>query len=98
LARHYTGPEGLAKNVVRTTSNGFDPSNSTFNPVSLSVWTEFHEAVENLPEIERKIFDLLWYQEHTQAEAAKILGISERQLRRNWQSARLMLQDRLKSL
>lgn len=51
--------------------------------------------MEGLPEEEREIFDLLWYQGLTQAEAANLLNISDRTVKRRWQSARLLLHDRL---
>ena len=37
------------------------------------------------------MFDLLWYQGLTQAEAAQALGVPERTLRRRWQAIRLRL-------
>jgi DNA-directed RNA polymerase specialized sigma24 family protein len=38
---------------------------------------------------------LLWYQELTQAEAAAVLGVSEREVRRRWRSARELLRHAL---
>jgi RNA polymerase sigma factor (sigma-70 family) len=104
MARHYFGPEGDAINQVRVPPNSnrssvqtsqYDPSDSSSNPDKLAIWTEFHATVDGLPEVEKTVFDLLWYQELTQPEAAKILQMSVRQVRRYWQSARLKLQDRL---
>jgi RNA polymerase sigma-70 factor (ECF subfamily) len=54
-------------------------------------WTEFHEAVEALPDKERQVFELLWYQEMTQAEAATVLQIADSTIRRHWLSARRRL-------
>ncbi len=54
-------------------------------------WTEFHQQVEALPEDEREVFNLLWYGELTQAEAAEILGIAVRTVIRRWQAARVRL-------
>ena len=39
------------------------------------------------------MFDLLWYQGMSQAEAAASLGVSERTVNRRWLSARLHLCD-----
>ena len=39
--------------------------------------------------------DLLYYQGLTQAEAAEVLGVSERTVKRRWQAARLALHDAL---
>ena len=53
------------------------------------------EAIEGLPEEEREVFDLLWYQGLTQAEAAGLLHVNVRTLKRRWLSARMKLQDAL---
>jgi len=106
LARHYFGPEGQGANHASTAPKSgkstLEPLNheqgdTTCNPEKLAIWTEFHAAVETLPEIEQKVFDLLWYHELPQAEAAEILQVSERQVRRYWQSARLSLQRKIGS-
>jgi DNA-directed RNA polymerase specialized sigma24 family protein len=39
--------------------------------------------------------DLLFYQGLQQAEAAAVLGVSERTVKRRWQSARLALHEAL---
>src|SRR5262249_11224988 len=61
---------------------------STWHPHELACWSEFHAAADRLPEPERTAFDLLYYHELPQADAAEIMQISERQVRRHWQSAR----------
>jgi RNA polymerase sigma factor (sigma-70 family) len=71
-------------------------STGTYNPLVLAFWTEFHEAVEALPDKEREVFELLWYQEMTQAEAASILQVHESTIRRHWLSARRRLGEFLK--
>jgi RNA polymerase sigma-70 factor (ECF subfamily) len=64
---------------------------TTDNPPALASWTEFHKAVEALPEKEREVFELLWYQEMTQAEAAAVLRVAEITVRRHWLVARRRL-------
>ena len=61
------------------------------DPANLAIWTEFHARVEQLPDEERAVFDLLWYQELSRPETARLLGISERTVKRRWASARLRL-------
>ena len=39
-------------------------------PIHLADWTEFHEQVDALTDEHREVFNLLWYQDLTQAEAA----------------------------
>jgi RNA polymerase sigma factor (sigma-70 family) len=63
----------------------------TDNPPALATWTEFHQAAEALPEKEREVFELLWYQDLTQAEAATVLGVAEITVRRHWLGARRRL-------
>ena len=46
-------------------------------------------------EEERQVFDLLWYQEMSQAEAAEILGIAVRTVKLRWMKARLQVQQAL---
>ena len=103
LTRHYDGPQGLGRN--HASRAGRDGSTSTLGvaelgvdtsePGSLSDWTEFHNQVASLPDVEREVFDLLWYQEMTQADAAAILGVTERVVKWRWRSARLKLHEAL---
>ena len=58
-------------------------------------WTEFHEAVARLPDELRAVFDLLWYQGMSQAEAAELLGIAVRTVKLRWMKARLQVQQSL---
>jgi RNA polymerase sigma-70 factor (ECF subfamily) len=105
LARHYYGPQGDGANHatpnVRThgvsveESATWQFSEADENPADLAIWTEFHAGVARLPDEERAAFDLLWYQELPQAEAAELLGISERTLKRRWAAARLHLSQLL---
>jgi RNA polymerase sigma-70 factor (ECF subfamily) len=102
LARSYGGPHGPgtmqagqeARDDQESPHN--DQEQTTYEPSRLATWSEFHAQVDQLPENERQVFDLLWYQELTQAEAAKLLQVAERTIRQRWQTARLLLQQALK--
>ncbi|MBY0233317.1 MAG: sigma-70 family RNA polymerase sigma factor [Gemmataceae bacterium] len=102
LARHYGGPEGQGANHASvgagavTPPPAHDPGQTTHDPAKLAQWTEFHAQVDALPEEQREAFDLLYYQDLPQAEAAALLGISEATLRRRWLAARLGLQEKMK--
>jgi RNA polymerase sigma-70 factor (ECF subfamily) len=105
LVRQYHGPEGLAAHHTSFAQHESSPTASrpavdrpdtTYQPDRLAVWSEFHRRVDTLPEEEREVFDLLWYQEVPQLEAARLLGISEATLRRRWLSARRRLHQILK--
>lgn len=104
LAKHYYGPQGHGANYASLGGGSeaesmaptpLDKPDSSGEPGRLAAWTEFHAQVEQLPEEEREIFDLLWYQELSQAEAAALLNVSERTVKRRWQSARLKLHEAL---
>lgn len=104
MTRHYYGANGHGTHQVPSghkltpfldVAECQEAGNSSLDPEKLARWTEFHAVVETLPEEERQVVDLLWYHELSQVEAAKLMQVSERQLRRYWQSARLMLQKRL---
>jgi RNA polymerase sigma factor (sigma-70 family) len=100
LGRHYYGPEGAGAHHDTGRKNeagadtGREPvsaADSTNEPSRVAQWCEFHEQVEALPAQERAVVDLLWYHGLPQAEAAAVLGISERTLQRRWQAVRLTL-------
>jgi RNA polymerase sigma-70 factor (ECF subfamily) len=87
-ARGRALPNNGAGREPPGTSEGQD---ATHNPPELAAWSEFHERIAALPEREREMFDLLWYQGLTQAEAAAVLEVSERTVKARWQAARLKL-------
>jgi RNA polymerase sigma-70 factor (ECF subfamily) len=103
LARHYYGPEGMGAHHA---SHGADPEaagrrleeavDDSHEPARLAEWGEFHRQVEALPEEERETFNLLWYHDLSQAEAAALLQVSERTIKRRWRSARLLLHRALR--
>jgi RNA polymerase sigma factor (sigma-70 family) len=55
-------------------------------------------AIEGLPEDEREIFDLVGIQGLTHAEAAGVVGVSEKTVQRRLHRARLLLVERLADL
>lgn len=67
----------------------------TAGPATLQRWTEFHQLVDELPPEEREIMGLLYYQGLSQSEAAEILQVSERTVKRRWREARLKLHQLL---
>jgi RNA polymerase sigma-70 factor (ECF subfamily) len=48
-----------------------------------------------LPDKEREVFNLLWYEGLSQQEAASVLSIDVRTVKRHWQSARIMIYEAL---
>jgi RNA polymerase sigma-70 factor (ECF subfamily) len=99
LARHHFGPEGAAgkHHTDRAGQSGDDGPvanrrDRASEPATLAEWTEFHEQVQLLPDPERQVFDLLWYEGLTQGEAASVLGVTDRTVKNRWRSAKLALQ------
>jgi RNA polymerase sigma factor (sigma-70 family) len=81
LARRYYGPEGQGAHHSTRPGTGKadaasdhrrEPAESTYDPGRLAAWTEFHRRIEELPQENRELFDLLWYQGLSQPEAARI--------------------------
>ena len=104
LARHHYGPEGAGRK--HATNAGVAESGESFHPAyegvdrahgppGLAVWAEFHRQAQELPEDEREVFDLIWYQGLAHTEAAALLDVSARTVRRRWQAACLRLHERL---
>ncbi len=100
LARHYGGPEGRgahhasASSISRLAEAG-GPLSDTHEPTSLAYWTEFHQSVQQLPDEQQQVFDLIWYQGLTQEEAGSLLEINERTVQRRWRQACLSLHETL---
>src|SRR5262249_39256522 len=55
-------------------------------------------AIESLPEDEREVFDLVRIQGLTHAEAAEVVGVSQKTVQRRLNRARLLLAERLADL
>jgi RNA polymerase sigma factor (TIGR02999 family) len=100
LARHHFGPEGQgahhATHVQGTAAEGdqspaHEQAAAPAEPASLEEWSEFHRRVEDLSEEEREVVHLLFYQGLTREEAADVLGVSARTVKRHWASARVQL-------
>jgi RNA polymerase sigma-70 factor (ECF subfamily) len=105
LSRHHSGKMRMPR--VSRVSPGSDASQivvhphrqawqnvqreDSLNPAALSQWTEFHEYIEKLPEDERALFDLLWYQGLTMADVSTLLEIPLRTLGRRWKLVRVRL-------
>jgi RNA polymerase sigma-70 factor (ECF subfamily) len=97
LAKRHFGPEGVGANHHTdgqpADEEGGSLHDSAAEPDDLSGWTEFHAQVEKLPADELEVVNLLYYEGLTQEEAAKVLGVSFRTLKRRWQSAKLKLHE-----
>jgi RNA polymerase sigma factor (sigma-70 family) len=64
-------------------------------PDSLDGWETFHQQIDDLPEQEKEVFSLLYYEGLEQTEVARLLEISERTVRNRWNRAKLLLAGEL---
>jgi RNA polymerase sigma factor (sigma-70 family) len=96
LSRHYFGPEGVGgRQHSGGDSSAFEQGNASLEPSRLAVWSEFHQQVNALPEEEREVFDLLWYQGLSHTEAGEVLNVCPRTIKRRWQAACFRLHEQL---
>ncbi len=93
LARKHFGAEGLGANHHTDGGIASDNKPNTAEPETNEAWIKFHEQVEALPDQEREVVNLLWYEEMTQPEAADVLVVSLATVKRRWQAARLRLSE-----
>ncbi|MFO0878347.1 MAG: ECF-type sigma factor [Gemmataceae bacterium] len=100
LVDHYLGPEGHGANH-HTDEEGkaADDPGGLFSrhavcsgePSSPTGWGDFLELLETLPEEAREVVDLLWVQGMKQEEAAELLAVSLRTVKRRLREAKLWL-------
>ena len=101
LARHHFGAHGNAANYHTDGQPADDAGGSlhafTSEPQDLQSWSEFHRQVEALSQEEQEIVNLIFYEGLSQEEAARLLRMSYRTLKRRWQGVKLKLSEALTS-
>jgi DNA-directed RNA polymerase specialized sigma24 family protein len=73
-----------------------DPGADSEGPARLAVWSEFHHHAAELPEGEREVFELLWYQGLAQVEAARVLDVHPKTVSYRYKKACLRLADQVR--
>jgi RNA polymerase sigma factor (sigma-70 family) len=81
------GPESGASSSVQSS----EPLDASEGPDELQSWTDFHEAAAALPDENREVFNLIWYDGLKEADAAAVLGVSLRTVSSRWQKARVAI-------
>ena len=101
LARQCGGPKGqVACRCSPLKGNG--PEGPQFEPAAvddageIDDWCAFHQEVEKLPVEEREVVGLVFYHGWGQAQVAELFHVSERTVRRRWETALAKLQHVLK--
>jgi RNA polymerase sigma factor (sigma-70 family) len=64
-----------------------EPSDQTYDPARLALWTELHRQVAALPEQERAVFEMHFYLGLPQAEVARVLDLHPRKVSYLWVAA-----------
>jgi RNA polymerase sigma factor (sigma-70 family) len=75
-----------------------DPANQTYDGAQLALWTEFHNKVGRLDELERTVFEMHYYLGLPQAEIARALDLHPRKVSYLWIAATEQLADELAQL
>jgi len=75
-----------------------DPGNQTYDGARLALWTEFHNKVGRLDELERSVFEMHYYLGLPQAEIARALELHPRKVSYLWVAATEKLADELAQL
>ena len=94
LARSFSGPHGLG--TKHDSDGGLAAKaklDDRYEPTLIVEWSNFHTSIEQLPNPEKEVFELLFYGGLTQTETAKVLGLSLSTIKRRFQSARLLLRE-----
>lgn len=99
LKKHHYGAHGEARNH-HTDHQPPDEAGGSLSigaeePDDLEGWSAFHEAVEALPDEPKETLNLLYYEGLSQEEAAEVLGVSVRTVKRRWHTAKVLLQEAL---
>jgi RNA polymerase sigma-70 factor (ECF subfamily) len=97
LARHYAGVTNHAAHHESLP----DGPPAAYGPAApaevrnLERWAAFHEAVERLPDEERGLIELVYYEGLEKDEMARLLGVDVRTVRRRWNRATRRLAEAL---
>ncbi len=96
LVRHHFGPYGQGANHHSDHKPADDSrlkqlSDTHGEPQTLEQWSEFHEAVGQLPEDVRHVFEMIWYGGLEQKEVAQFLNVSIPTIQRRWYQAQHLL-------
>ncbi len=93
LARKFYGPQGVGANHESAAGPGPEapPAEGkpdlSHDPCTLAQWSELHQQIDALPDEEREVVGLVFYQGLSQAEAAEVLNVSVRTVQRRWHSS-----------
>lgn len=85
--RRRQGREAVGPRDASASGQPLEPSDQTYEPTRLALWTELHDKVAALPEQERAVFEMHYYLDIPQTEIARILGLYPRKVSYLWVAA-----------
>lgn len=104
LARSHAGPESFAAhqgtNVIPGQGSAAGQiveriEDAATTASSVDRWTRFQQAIDELPEDLREVFQLVWFMGADQKTIAATIGCSERTVKNRWRAARLAIRSAL---
>lgn len=106
LARHHFGPQGDGRHHAsdpgfvdsqgrRFSLNEQAVDGETAGGLSTSEMERFHDAVGELPDDLREVFERSFYLNMTQEEIARDIGVAARTIKRRFRAAKLQLAEML---
>jgi RNA polymerase sigma factor (sigma-70 family) len=100
LARHYYGPEGIGTHHASVAGQALSADRAFPEPVAredspedVLAWVEFHGRVETLPEAERSVVDLHFYQGLSLRDVGERLGVTHTTVQNRWRKALMALKE-----
>jgi RNA polymerase sigma factor (sigma-70 family) len=98
MARHYSGAMNHAAHHDSVPDGPPATSHWASRPKevrNLERWAAFHEAVERLPDEDRELFELGYYEGLSKEEMARLYQVDEKTVRRRWNKATRRLAEAL---
>jgi RNA polymerase sigma-70 factor (ECF subfamily) len=90
LKRHYRAVNA-AHHSDRVCGDSGTPAHEPVDPApgldELEEWCAFHQQIDGLPEEEREVVDLHFYQGLSKAQVAELLEVDVRTVQRRWNAA-----------
>jgi RNA polymerase sigma factor (sigma-70 family) len=100
LSRHYFGPLGAGRHEIIVAADAAnaathpEPADPAVTPATATQQTDIDEVIGGLAPVHRELFDLMYYQGLSVAEAAGVLDVSASTVKRRWLEARTTFMER----
>jgi RNA polymerase sigma factor (sigma-70 family) len=85
--RRRSQREVLGLSGSNNEASALSAADTTYDPARLALWTEFHDKVATLSELERAVFEMHYYLDLPQAQIAQVLELHPRKVSYLWIAA-----------